>query len=165
MNHNLYEKENGIYKLREGIALPTGKVLLLLQDHETGIIEEQLVHNLFVTTGKNSIADRLRGATNKGEITYCALGTGTNAPAEANTTLQTEIIRKLISVRSATNNAALFEVFFNKTEANAALKEAGLFGDAATATADSGTLFARTAIDRTKTDTQTLTIAWTVTIG
>jgi hypothetical protein len=101
----------------------------------------------------------------KGVITYCALGTGTDAPAVGNTQLQTEIVRKLISVRSASGNVATFQTFFNTSEGNDTLKEAGLFGDNASGAADSGTLFARTAIDRVKNDTQTLTLYWTVTIG
>ena len=55
-------------------------------------------------------------------------------------------------------------IFFNTSEANAALKEIGLFGDDATVTADTGTLFARAAIDKTKTSSETLTIDWDVEI-
>ena len=167
LNPNNYEKKNGLYQLKDGVAVPTGKVLLVLEDHKTGKIERQLVKNLFVTTGKNSIADRLRGTDTgaKGMITYCGVGTGTDAPAYADIQLQTELTRKLISVRSVSGNAATFQTFFNTSEANGTLREAGLFGDLATAVANSGTLFARTAINRTKNSSQTLILYWTVTIG
>ena len=164
INHKLYTKQNGLYTLRDRVTPPKGKVLLVLQDVNTGALDEQLVDNLFVTAGMNSIADRLRGA-DKGSITYCALGTNNTAPTLGDTTLNTELTRKLISVRSASGNVATLQTFYNTSEANDTLLEAGLFGDSATLTANSGTLFARTIISRVKNDTQTLSIYWTVTIG
>lgn len=141
-------------------------VELILRDAKTGRIKTiDRVHNIFVTAGKNSIADALRGTDSKGEITYCALGTGTNAPAIGDTALQTELFRKLISTKSVTNNTALFETFYTTSEGNGTLREAGLFGDAATGTSGTGTLFCRTAITRTKTTSDTLTIRWYVTVG
>jgi hypothetical protein len=147
---------------------PTGKLEITLRDAKTGMVKYHGFHkNMFVTTGKNSVADGLRGneTGNKGIITYCAVGTGTTAPALSNTTLETETFRKLVSVRSAANNVATFEIFFTTSEANGTLKEAGLFGDDASDTANSGTLFCRTAINRTKTSNDTLSFSWAVTIG
>jgi hypothetical protein len=147
---------------------PTGAVRLILRDAKTGRIKSVDDYvNMVVTAGKNSIADALRGTitNNKGIITYCALGTGSTAPALSDTDLETEIERKLVSVRSVSGNVATFETFFTTSEGNGALAEAGLFGDAATDTADSGTLFCRTAISRTKTSNDTLSLVWTVTIG
>lgn len=165
-NHNSFEKKNGVYQLRDEIAVPTGKVLMVLRDAKSGrIVDIDMVKNLFVTAGKNSLAAGLAGIANSGFITYCALGTGTNVPAYANTTLQTEIIRKLISVRSVAGNIATFQTFFNTSEGNATLKEVGLFGGLASGTVDSGTLFCRTAINRIKNSAQTLTLYWSVTIG
>jgi hypothetical protein len=134
---------------------------------KTGKITRQYADNMVVTTGKNSMADGLRGTetNNKGIITYCALGTGITAPAESDTKLQTEIFRKLISVREVSGNVATFTIFFTTAEAVGSLKEAGLFGDNASGTTDSGTLFCRVAINRTKTSNDTLTLAWSVTIG
>ena len=155
-------------KLQDQIAVPTGKILIELRDAKTGRLKFQdLVKNMFVTAGKNSLADGLRGTTEstKGIITYCALGTGTTAPALTDTDLQTELVRKLISVRSVSGNVATFQTFFTTSEGNGTLREAGLFGDDATATANSGTLFCRAAINRTKTSSDTLTLSWAVTIG
>lgn len=124
--------------------------------------------NMVVTTAKTSIAQRLAGDTAAGEITYCALGTGTTSPALGNTTLQTELFRKLISSRSVAAAVATFQTFYTTSEANGALKEAGLFGNAtavtASATPDSGQLFCRTIINRTKTSSDTLTLSWAVTL-
>lgn len=167
LNANLYEKRNGIYRMKDGIAAPTGTVVLLLQDLVTGRVVEEIYKNLFVSAGRNAIADRLKGTTtgNKGIITYCSLGTGTNGVTLADTQLQTELVRKLVSVRTRTGNRADFQTFFGTAEGNGDLKEAGLFGDDASATANSGTLYARTAINRTKLVSQTLTLYWSVTIG
>jgi len=145
----------------------TGLVEAILTNVKTGKTRTYYYENLVTDVGKASIADGLRGTitNNKGVITYCALGTDATAPETTNTTLGVEIFRKLVSVRSVTANVALFETFYTTTEANGALKEAGLFGDDATATEDSGTLFCHVAINRTKTTSDTLTIRWSLSIG
>ena len=79
--------------------------------------------------------------------------------------LEDEVGRKAISVRSVSGNQALFEIFFGTSEVNGTLREAGLFGDNASGTPDSGTLFARAAINRVKTSNDTLNLQWTITIG
>lgn len=148
--------------------VPKGKVQLIIRDARTGRIKDvQNCSNMVVTAGKNSIASALKGTTtnNKGIITYCAVGTGGTAPTEADTTLETELTRKAVSVRTVSGNDALFETFFTTAEANGTLLEAGLFGDDASGTADSGTLFCRVIINKTKTSNDTLNLAWTVTIG
>lgn len=139
-----------------------------IHDAKTGKLKFRKLHkNLFVTAGKQSIADALRGnvSNNTGQITYCAVGTGTNVPNVSDTTLQTELSRKQVSVRSVSGKIATFKTFFNQDEANGALKEAGLFGALATSTANTGTLFARVNINRTKSSSDTLTLTWSVTVG
>lgn len=158
---------NKLYIVRNDIIIPVGKVFLELQDVRTGIIRSGLYDNMMVTAGKNAIADALRGTTanNKGIITYCALGTNITAPELTDTTLGTELFRKLVSVRTVSGNIATFQTFFTTAEANGSLREAGLFGDDATATLNTGTLFSKLAINRTKTSNDTLTLTWTITIG
>lgn len=149
-------------------VIPSGKVLVTIRDAKTGRIKYEGLHqNMFVTAGKNSVASRLIGTntSNKGSITYAALGTGTTAPELSDTMLQTELVRKTVSVRSVVNNVATFETFFTTSEGNGTLREAGLFGDDASSTPGSGTLFCRVAINRTKTSNDTLSLAWAVTIG
>jgi hypothetical protein len=144
----------------------TGRVVIEIRDGKTGKLKSRdVVKNLFVSTGKASIADRLAGDSSKGVITYCAVGTGTNVPALANTQLQTEIARKQIALREQTANLARFTTYFGTNEGNGVLREAGLFGDDADETANTGTLFCRLNITRTKTSADTLTIQWDVTIG
>ena len=126
-------------------------------------------HNISCTAGKESTANRLAGGTNKGVVTYLALGTGAvtggDTPDATDTQLVTELIRKLISVRSASGLVASFRTFFNTSEANDTLTEIGLFGDDASVTANSGVLYARAAISKTKTSSETLTIDWAITVG
>jgi len=147
--------------------VPKGKIKLDFHNVVTDEHEIIFVDNLVTTVGKESIADHLKGTTsnNKGIITYCALGTDDTAPALGDTALGTEIERKEISVRSVSNNIASFQTFFTTSEAIGSLKEAGLFGDDASDTADSGTLFCHAAIDREKSSNDTLTLTWTVAIG
>lgn len=160
--------QNGIYIPNQHVSPIVGNVTIEVRDAKTGRLKAiEHYHNMFVTAGKNSLADHLKGTTanNKGIITYSALGTGITAPALADTQLQTEIVRKLISVREVNGKTAVFQTYFNPSEGNGTLKEAGLFGDAASGTANSGTLFCRVAINRTKSASDTLTLYWNVTIG
>lgn len=152
---------------KHDLIVPVGKVLAILQDIHTGHIRKNLTDNMVLTAGKNALADRLIGTTtnNRGIITYCGLGTGITAPVAGNTDLETELFRKLISTRSVVGNIATFQTFFTATEVVGTLTEAGLFGDDASGTANSGTLFCRTLINRVKTSSDTLTLVWTVTIG
>lgn len=146
-----------------------GVVTLEFTNVKTGKVRRFVYTNMVVTLAKTAIAQRLSGSGSAGEITYCSLGTGTVAPALADTQLQTELVRKLISVRSVSSNVATFQTFFTTSEGNGTLREAGLFGNAtgvsASGTANSGQLYCRVAINRTKTSSDTLTLSWAVTIG
>lgn len=142
----------------------TGRIKLIWTNVNTGEQRVEEFSNMVTTVGKEMIAQGLVGQTGK-EITYIAVGTDSTAPALGDTTLGTEIARKQISVREVTNNTATFTVYFNTSEANGSLEEFGLFGDDATATADSGVLFARALESRTKTSADTLTAVWSVAIG
>lgn len=161
------KNQEGIY-MRDALAVPTGAIRLVLRDGATGRIKSiEHYKNMFVTAGKNSLADALRGTTdnNKGIITYCSLGTSSTAPALGDTSLIAEIQRKLVSVRSVAANVATFATFFTTAEGNGTLREAGLHGDDASASANTGTLFCRAAINRTKSSSDTLSLSWAVTIG
>lgn len=152
----------------QDIFIPRGACALILRDGITGKIKSvDFIKNTVVTVGKNSMAAALMGTTsnNQGIITYCALGTNVTAPELTDTTLGTEIFRKLVSVRSVAGNVATFQTFYTTAEGNGTLREAGLFGDSATSTANSGTLFSKLAINRVKSSSDTLTMSWDITIG
>lgn len=157
-----------IQNILSDLVIPKGACALVLRDAKTGRIKSvDLLNNTFVTVGKNSIATALMGekANNQGIITYCAVGTSVIAPELTDTGLTTEIFRKLVSVRSVADNVATFQTFFSTSEANGTLREAGLFGDNATGTANTGTLFSKLAINRVKSTSDTLTLSWSITIG
>ncbi len=149
------------------IVVPTGKILITLYNTITKKYDQDLVDNMFVTAGKNALAASISGTTsdNKGIITYCALGTSSVAPALSDTGLLAEVGRKLVSVRSFSGNVATFQTFFTPSEGNGTLREAGLYGDDASGSAGTGTLFCRAAINRTKTSSDTLSLSWSITIG
>jgi hypothetical protein len=154
---------------KSGIKISVN-VIGTLRDAKTGKITGRFKgHNLAVNVGLYSIAARLAGtdipANTKGAITYCAVGTDNTAAAAAQTKLVTELFRKAVSVRSSTLGVARFRTFFNTSEANDTLLELALFGDDATATADSGTMFCRIVINKSKTSSETLTLDWEVTVA
>ena len=144
-----------------------GNVKILKRNIDTEEVEIKTLHNVSCTLGAESLAARMVGAE-RGQVTYFALGTGANtggdAPSEDDTELVSELVRKQISVRTVSGDTASFRIFFNTSEGNDTLTEIGLFGDDATVTADSGVLFARAAIDVEKTDSETLTIDWSLTV-
>ena len=132
------------------------------------ITKVSVYENLIVTVGKVAVARRLAGdlsVASPGEITFGSVGTGTDLPAITDTTLQTEFFRKILSVRTFSSNVAILQMFMNSSEGNANLREFGLFGEAASATPDSGTLFNRVNITEDKTAATTLTIEAQITVG
>lgn len=156
-------------KIKDNLNQIRGEVTLEFRNVKTGKVRRYVHNNMVVTFGKNAIAQRLSGNSAAGEITYCALGTGTTAPALGDTEMETELVRKLISVRSYSGNIFTAQTFFTTSEGNGTLREAGLFGNAvgrtASSTPDSGQLYCRVAINRTKTSSDTLSLSWTVTVG
>lgn len=149
--------------LRKKIGLTiSGKVRFILMDVKTGEIEvSKWYKNLMPLAGRQGVARRLGNIAlkaNEGMITYGAVGTGTTPPAAGDTKLETEICRKPIASADYSANVVTIRTFFATSEAVGNLKEFGLSGEEASATPDSGTLFQRVAIDRTKTNTKTLTV-------
>ena len=139
---------------------------LTLRDIITGVERVFVYENLIPTVGRAAIADHLTNPTPSPtalRINYTALGTGTNAPANADTILQTETFRKATASETNADNVAFITAFYTASEVSGTFREAGLFIEG-TATVDTGTLFSRIAINITKSVTETLTIDYTVTI-
>ena len=137
-----------------------GELEWVLENEVTGEIQRGKSKNLLVDGGRGVLADFLRGETVSG-VNYFAVGSGTNAPAGDDTRLQTEVGR--VSISSTRQNPALaaeLTAFATTAQLNGAHREVGLFGNGASAAANSGTLFSRALAEINKTNQQSLTFVW-----
>src|SRR3990167_7746882 len=127
----------------------SGLTALLPSICKTGVFG---LENLIPTTGRAAIANALTDSTPSPAsllVNYVALGTGTTAPANADTTLQTETYRNAIASRTNSSNIGYLTGFFSATETSGTFRECGLFIEG-TASANTGTLFSHAAINITK---------------
>lgn len=152
--------------------LMKGKVKIQLKNSETEVIEYDSgwIDNVCPTVGRTALAEILVGnntKSNPGKITYCAVGTGSTTPAITGIKLATELARTSSIVSSNVDNTVTIQGFFLKSEANGVLTEVGLFGEDATATADSGTMFQWITLSPnvTKANTQTLLVTSVIPIS
>ena len=151
---------------KEKISL-VGKYKFTIRDAKTGKIKRVYHYtNLIPTVGRTLLANNLTDAspTNDPRINYVALGTGTNAPTNSDTTLQTETYRNTVASETNNNNIAYITGFFSATEVSGTFEEAGIFADGG-AGADTGVLVSRVLISVTKSNTETLTVDWSLTIN
>lgn len=139
-----------------------GRVRLILVDEKEGTVEiTPWKDNLIVNACKEAILRRLGNREtydNEGMITYGAVGTGTTEPQLTDTTLETELERKPVARTSISGLVLTVRVYYSNAEANGDITEFGWFGEAASAAPDSGTMFNRIIISKTKTSAKTLTI-------
>lgn len=138
-----------------------------VRDAATGAIKREYHYeNIVPTVGRAMLANQLTDTTptNNPWITHCALGSGTNAPANGDTTLQTETYRNAIASITNSNNIAYATGFFSASETSGTYREAGIFS-AGTGSANTGVLVSRVAINITKSTSETLTMDWTLTIS
>ena len=132
----------------------TGALTIALNDE---IVQE--TENLVVTAGKNWVADRMNNANTV--MTHMAVGTGTNAAAAGDTTLQTENDRNSLTSTTVTNNAIAYVATWAAGDATAALTESAIF-DAASG----GDMLARTVFSVVnKGAADSMTITWTITVS
>lgn len=126
------------------------------------------VDNLITTIGKNLAAEALGVGfygflPNTKAVQYCALGdTDSPPPAVTDVGLANELCRLPITDALREANIIYFDTFFGNDDANFTIREAGLFGYAATATPGSGWLLCRTIsfAPIIKTTAETLTFSW-----
>lgn len=131
------------------------------------VIQEVSKKNLVVNAGLTLLANRLSDASPDSGclINYIAVGTGTDSPDAADTTLQTENARKAVASRTNSGAVAAISTVFNAGEVpTSTLKEVGIFIDA-TGTVDSGTLFARQNIDVAVTAIDSVFIDWRISLA
>ncbi len=156
------------FKQDEAVLKILVNVRAVIRDAESEkVLRVHLFHNIVPTVGRAAIAMHLSNVTPSPSTlmaNYSAVGTGTDAPDNADTTLQTETARTVVASRTNSSNVAYITGFFGATDVSGTLREAALF-IAGTASADTGTLLSRVAINITKAVTETLTLDWTITIS
>ena len=151
---------------KEKVALK-GVYKFTIRDAESGEIKREYIYeNLVPTVGRQMIANNLTDSSpdNSMLANYIALGSGTNAPANGDTTLQTETFRNAVASRTNASNVAYITGFFGATETSGTFREAGIFCNGS-GSANTGVLLSRVAINVVKTTSETLTIDWTLTIS
>ena len=150
-------------KIKDQIKI-TGHAKFTLRDIVTG--KERVIEydNLITTVGRTMLADNLTNGSpdNTPRINWVSLGSGTTAPANGDTALETFTYANAIASETNASNVAYFTGFFDATETTGTYREAGLFADSTDGT--DGILFSHVAIDITKSATETLTVDWTVTL-
>jgi len=147
--------------LREGLKI-TGKARFIVRDADSGkILQVAESSNLVVSGGRNLIAMLLNGES--AELpNYCAVGSGTTAPAVGDTTLEGEIGRLPVTQRTRANNVITYGTFFGSADCNGTWNKCGLFN-----AQTGGTLFAELLISPpiSKDTTKTVDVEYSVTIG
>jgi len=156
-------------KIKDSIGLK-GIWKITIRDAKTGKIKRTYIQeNIIPTVGRTMIANNLTETSpdNTMRINYTALGTGSTAVANGDTTLDTEAYRKLTASQTNANNVAYCTAFYTATECNGTYYEAGLFSDGSAST-DSGILFSRVLLNApsgiAKTVTETLTVDYSIVI-
>jgi len=151
-------------KQNEGLKLH-GVWRFTIRDAATGKIKRvQEYKNLIPTIGRRQIAKGLSGGfivVAEAAINFTSLGSGTNAPANGDTQLQTEVFRKTVASNTFSANQLFVTAFYTATEAVGTHREAGLHING-TVTVNSGILFSRVAINVVKSATETLTIDYSI---
>ncbi len=104
--------------------------------------------NMTVDGGLTLALQNLFNVSGYTGLNYCAIGTGTTAPAHGDTQLGTETARnQFTSDVVIIGSQATIQTFFLASQCTVRIRELGLFGNGATSTANSGTLFARVLCD------------------
>lgn len=132
----------------------------------TGEIRTEEYHNLAVDVGLNLIRDFMFGDAVTGLTgARFALGTSTTAEASTDTALGMEVFRDQFTKVTKVDKGLEIQYFLSSTSANGNdIAEAGLFGNGATDTAGSGTMYARVTFPvEPKTNAEAWTFTWTLT--
>ena len=153
-----------------------GLFIATLHDPKTGALRAyRRTPNIITRVGKNLVARMLldRAGFDVG-LTYAAIGTGTTAVNVADTTLNTERVRRAITSRNdtSTNVAAFFTLFpgavaaFPNAGVTSPITEVAIFGGSeASDITDSGILFARALLNIDNTEGNDLNLSYVLTIG
>ena len=132
-------------------------------DLDGNLIDVVEFPNLITNVGKNLVRDSFDGGVTDLAIKYMGWGTSSTAPAAGQTTLVAESGRKAVTSQ-ADGAAGIIDttVYLGPDDANVAIEELGWFsGSAASATADSGAMIARTLYSKNKTNLESVSVVRT----
>lgn len=141
-------------------ATTKDNVTIVLRGPDGKIKQEQTIHNLIVTAGRNAIVSRLASSPGTAVPTHMAIGTGATAAAAGDTTLQTEIDRNALTSCTASGGVLTMVGDWAAGDGTGAITEAGVLS-----ASSAGTLFSRAVFSViNKAAGDTLQITWTYTL-
>lgn len=142
----------------------TGVVHIVLKNPDGTVKEEETVDNLVVTTGRYHIADQMadQGAA---AMSHMAIGTGTTAADHADTTLETELDRNVLTSKtqgsSTDANKVTYVCDWAAGDGTGAITEAGIFNSAS-----AGDMLCRSVFSvKNKASGDSLTMTWVLTFS
>ena len=145
------------------------KIPDLLRNYKGKYLKEMEVkkgHNIVPAVLRNELASLIswNTVTPTFKANYIALWTGSITPTNADTKLETEVLRWTFTNRFSVDNVAYLDKFFSTAEVNGlTINECGVFVDW-TASADTGFLLSRILMNETMASNETLTINATFSI-
>lgn len=150
--------------MRDGLGFAVN-VHLVLCGPDGGIKEERRTHNIVTDVGCAHIADQLASAPGEAVMSHIAVGTGTDAAAAGDTTLQTELDRNALTSftqgAGADDHKIIYVGDWAAGDGTGALTEVGILNAAV-----AGTLLARTVFSViNKGAADTLQITWTLAVA
>ena len=135
-------------------------VHIVLRGPDGEIKQEEHVHNLITTVGRNAIIEQLEASPAVNKPSHMAIGTGTNAAAAGDTALQTELDRNALTSKGVAANVATMVGDWAAGDGTGAITEAGILNAGST-----GDLYSRAVFSViNKGSGDTLQIVWTYTL-
>ena len=139
-------------------------VIIEKKNLQTGKVRIEQYHNTAVDSGLNLIRDFMNGDAVTG-LERFAIGTGTTAETTSDTQLEDEVFRDQFTKVDKVDKGLEIQYYLGSQYANGnVISEAGLFGNGATDTLNSGTMYARVTFPgEEKTSAEAWTFRWTLT--
>ncbi len=141
-----------------------GKVHIMLTGPDGAVKCDEWNENSVVTVGKYHAADQLSDS-GEAAMSHMAVGTGTNAVADADTTLQTELDRNALDSKTQGTSTNANKVTYITTwaagDGTGALTESGIFN-----AASGGTMLCRSVFSvKNKEADDSLVLTWVLTLS
>lgn len=151
--------------MQEGIQV-TGTWSFIWTDEHGNELRRKEEKNLVVNTGLYALADMVIGELDQTCAVWVAVGTGTTAAAAADTTLETESTRKVVTTKTRNSADIIYRFYLLTGEATGTWTEWGVFLEATSIT-DSGRMLNRIlpAGGVTKASNENLTIEVRITLA